>query len=158
MNRYVDEKWSWIEGSHELRDEILGVLSDKDLAFSPGGDNLPLGELFRQMGEVEHSYLQGLKTFTQDWEYHNTDAGLESSLGQLTAWLHELDAELNTVASAFADDDLAKTVKRASGYEMPVYMSLDVYTQAILIFLGKAVVYLKAMKKPLPESVKDWIW
>lgn len=158
MNRYVNEKWSWIEGSHELRDEILGVLTDAELAFSPGGDNLPLGELFRQMGEVEHSYLQGLKTFTQDWSYHNPDAGLESSIGRLTAWFHELDAELQSVASAFSDDDLAKTVKRESGYEMPVEMSLDVYTQAILIFLGKAVVYLKAMGKPLPESVRDWIW
>ena len=33
---------------------------------------------------------------------------------------------------------------------MPVEMSLEVYIQAILIFLGKAVVYLKAMGKPLP--------
>jgi hypothetical protein len=158
MNRYVDEKWSWIEGSHELRDEILQVLSDADLASSPGGDNMPLGELFRQMGEVEHSYLQGLKAFAQDWEYRNTDPGLEGDRDRLQAWLHELDAELTAVASAFTDDDLAKTVKRASGYEMPIEMSLDVYLQAILIFLGKAVVYLKAMRKPLPEGVKDWIW
>lgn len=158
MNRYMDEKWSWIEGSHDLRDEILQALSDADLAFSPGGDNMPLGELFRQMGEVEHSYLQGLKTFAQDWEYHNTDSGLEADRDRLQAWLRELDAELTAIASAFADDDLAKTVKRASGYEMPIDMSLDVYTQAILIFLGKAVVYFKAMSKPLPESVKDWIW
>ena len=37
---------------------------------------------------------------------------------------------------------------------MPVEMSLDVYVQAVLIFLGKAVVYLKAMDKPLPPSVQ----
>jgi len=158
MNRYMDEKWSWIQGAHELRDELLGVLTDAELAFSPGGDNLTLGALFRQMGEVEHSYLQGLKTFAQDWEYHNTEAGLDGSVGRLTAWFHELDAEVHATASALTDDDLAKTVERASGFSMPVEMSLDVYTQAVLIFLGKAVVYLKAMNKPLPASVQDWIW
>jgi hypothetical protein len=158
MNRYMDVKWAWIEGSHELRDGLLEQLTDDELAFSPGGDNLPLGELFRQMGEVEHSYLQGLKTFTQDWSYHNTEVGLESSVGRLTGWFHELDAELKAVASAFTDDDLAKTVRRESGYEMPVEMSLDVYIQAILIFLGKGTVYLKAMGKPLPPAVQEWIW
>ena len=158
MNRYVNEKWSWIEGSHELRDGLLEQLSDDELAFSPGGDNLPLGELFRQMGEVEYSYLQGLTTFTQDWSYHNTEPGLESSISRLTTWFHELDAELQAIASAFSDDDLAKTVKRESGFELSVEMSLDVYIQAILIFLGKAVIYLKAMKKPLPPAVRNWIW
>jgi hypothetical protein len=158
MNRYVTEKWSWIEGSNELRDEVLGVLTDADLAFSPGGDNLTLGELFRQMGEVEHAYLHGLTTLTQDWSYRNEEPGLEGSTERLLAWFHDLDGRLHAAASAFSDDDLAKTVKRASGFEMPIEMSLDVYLQALLIFLGKAVIYLKAMKRPLPEGVRDWIW
>ncbi len=84
--------------------------------------------------------------------------GLEGSSERLLAWFHELDVELKTIASAFSDDDLAKTITRESGFEMPIEMSLDVYLQALLIFLGKAVVYLKAMSKPLPEAVKDWIW
>ena len=41
---------------------------------------------------------------------------------------------------------------------MPVDMNLDVYVQAVLIFAGKAVVYLRAMDKPIPKSVEDWIW
>ena len=159
MNRFMDEKWSWIEGSHGMRDEVLDLLTDAELAYTPGGDNLQLGELIRQMGEVEHSYLQGLKTFTQNWEYHNTDAGLESSVSGLAAWFQELDAELLAVVSAFTDDDLARVVLREeSGYTMQVEMVLDVYIQALLIFFGKAVVYLKAMEKPLPDSVKEWIW
>ena len=36
--------------------------------------------------------------------------------------------------------------------------SLAVYVQAVLIFAGKAVVYLRAMNKPIPASVEDWIW
>ncbi len=159
MNRYMTEKWSWIDGSHELRDGILEQLTDADLSFSPGGDNLTLGALLRQMGEVQHAYLQGLKTFTQDWEFRNTEEGLEGSVDRLTAWFHELDAEMKAVTSAFSDEDLTgKTVKRASGYEMPIEMSLEVYIQALLIFLGKAVIYLKAMSKPLPPAVQEWIW
>ena len=52
----MDEKWSWIEGSHELRDEILQALSDADLAYSPGGDNMPIGEL---EGGVEYGQTVG---------------------------------------------------------------------------------------------------
>ena len=37
-------------------------------------------------------------------------------------------------------------------------MSLDIYTQAVLIFVGKATIYLKAMGKPLPPAVQNWIW
>ena len=158
MNRYMEQKWSWIEGGNAMRDELLERLTDDELAFTPGGDNLPLGELIRQMGEVEYSYLQSLKTFEQDFAYRNTDPGLESSVSRLTSWSQELDAELKAVTEAFTDDDLTRTVNRESGFEMPVEMSLDVYVQAQLIFFGKATIYFKAMKKALPESVADWFW
>jgi hypothetical protein len=37
MNRFMNEKWPWIEGSHGMRSQLLDILSDADLAFSPGG-------------------------------------------------------------------------------------------------------------------------
>ena len=67
MNRYMLEKWPWIEGTHGMRSQLLDSLSDADLAFSPGGQNMTLGALCREMGEVEYSYIQSLKTFRQDW-------------------------------------------------------------------------------------------
>ena len=36
MNRYMQEKWSWIEGTHEMCSQLLDTLSDADLAFNPG--------------------------------------------------------------------------------------------------------------------------
>jgi hypothetical protein len=158
MNRYMDENWWWIGDSHGLRDELLGLLTDADLAFSPGGENLPLGALFRQMGEIEHSYLQALKTLTQNWDYRNAEPGLDGSVARLLAWFHELDADVHAVVSAFSDADLDQTVVRASGFKTSVEESLDIYVQAVLIFLGKAVVYLRAMGKPIPESVQEWTW
>ena len=156
MNNLVQEKWPWIEGSHGMRSQILGVLTDADLAFSPGGQNISLGALCREMGDVEHSYIQSLKTFTQDWSYHNTEAGLETSVTRLNAWYEELDKEMNATLLAFSDEDVTKTVDR-SGYPMSLPLQLDAYLQALMIFFGKATTYLKAMNKPLPETVQEWI-
>jgi len=156
MNSYMQEKWPWIEGTHALRTQLLDTLSDAELAFSPGGQNMTLGALCREMGETEHSYTQSLKTFKQDWSYRNTEAGLESSVARLQAWFQTLDEEMKATASALSDEDLKKTVDRG-GYAMPVDMQLDVYLQALLIFFGKATIYLKAMNKALPQQVQDYI-
>ena len=156
MNRYMQEKWPWIEGTHAMRSQMLDTLSDADLPFSPGGQNMTLGALCRQMGEIEHSYVQSLKTFKQDWSYRNMEVDSESSVARLKAWFQTLDDELKTTVSAFSDEDLMKTVDR-SGFTMPVELQLDVYLQALLIFFGKATIYLKAMNKPLPSQIQEYI-
>ena len=156
MNRYMLEKWPWIEGSHGMRSQLLDTLSDADLAFSPGGQNMTLGSLCRQMGEIEHSYIESLKTFQQDWSYRNMEADLESSAARLKAWFQTLDDSLKATVSALSDEDLKKTVDR-SGYPMPVELQLDVYLQALLIFFGKATIYFKAMNKALPQQIQEYI-
>ncbi|HZT98621.1 MAG TPA: DinB family protein [Ktedonobacteraceae bacterium] len=156
MNRYMHEKWPWIEGTHGMRTQLLDILSDADLAFNPGGQNMTLGMLLREIGDIEHSYTQSLQTFKQDWSYHNTEAGIENSLTQLKAWYQTLDDEMKATVSALSDEDLTKTVDRG-GFSMPVDLQLDVYLQALLIFLGKATIYLKAMNKPLPQQMQEYI-
>ena len=156
MNRYMLEKWPWIEGTHGMRSQLLDSLSDADLAFSPGGQNMTLGDLCREMGEVEYSYIQSLKTFRQDWSYHNREAGLESSVAPLKTWFQTLDDELKATVDAFSDEDLQKTIDRG-GFSTPVELQLDVYLQALLIFLGKATVYFKAMNKALPQYFQEYI-
>jgi uncharacterized damage-inducible protein DinB len=158
MNRFMQEKWSWIEGSHAMRTSILDTLSDDDLAFNPGGQNMTLGALLREMGEVEYAYLQSLKTYKTDFTYRNSQAYIDRSLDQLRAWYQLLDDEMQAVLSPLADDDFQKPIERASGYSMPMEMQLDVYLQALLIYFGKLTIYLKAMDKTLPPAVKDYIW
>jgi uncharacterized damage-inducible protein DinB len=157
MNQYVQEKWPWIEGSHLMRTQLLDLLSDADLAFNPGGANMSLGALCREMGEVEHSYAQSLKTFQQDWSYRNTDTGLEGSVAQLKAWFQTLDGEMQAVVAGLSDDDLQKSVDRTNGAAFPVAVQLDVYLQALLISFGKATIYLKMMNKPLPDQMREYI-
>jgi uncharacterized damage-inducible protein DinB len=156
MNRFMQEQWPMFEATHGMRMELIDTLSDADLAFNPGGQNITLGALCREMGEVDHSYIQSLKTFKQDWSYRNTEAGLDSSVARLKAWYQALDTELKATVSALSDDDLRKMVDR--GFEMPVEFQLQGYLQALLIFFGKASIYLKAMNKPLPKKIQEWIW
>src|SRR5207237_581693 len=156
MNLYMEEKWPWIEGTHAMLSQLLDILSDADLAFNPGGQNMTLGMLLREIGEIEHSYIQSLQTFKQDWSYHNTEAGLESNVTRLKAWYETLDDEMKATVSALSDEDLTKTVDRG-GFSMPVELQLDVYLQALLIFLGKATIYLKAMNKSLPKQIQEYI-
>jgi hypothetical protein len=157
MNQYMENKWSWIEATDKMRGEILDTLTDNDLRFNPGGQNMTLGALFREMGEIQYSYNQSLKTFTQNFDYHNTEERLDTSRDKLKAWYKSLEAEMKSLVSAFSDDDLKKTIDRGVG-KIPVDMQLDVYLQAMLISFGKVSVFIKAMGKPLPDSVKDWIW
>jgi len=156
MNRYMQEKWPWIEGTHGMRTQLTDILSDAGLSFNPGGQNMTLGALLREMGETEYSYIQSLKTFKQDWSYRNTEAGLESSTARLKAWYATLDEEMKATVSDLSDEDLTKTVDRG-GFSMPVELKLDSYFKALLIFFGKATIYLKAMNKPLPQAIQEYI-
>jgi hypothetical protein len=156
VNRYMQEKWSWIGGTHDLRIALLRDLSDADLGFNPGGTNTMLGALFRESGDIEYSYIQSLKTLSQDWSYSNTDPGMETSIEQLATWFQTLDDEMKAIVADFSDDDLRKTIDRG-GFAVPVDMQLDIYLQALLIFFGKTSVFLRAMNRPLPKNVQDFI-
>jgi len=156
-NRVMQERWPWIEGSHVMRAQATSLLDDADLAFNPGGANMTLGALCREMGEVEHSYLESLKTLKQDWSYRNEEAGLEGSVARLTAWYQMLDDEMKAFVQGLSDEDLAQMVDRGDGPTWSIETQLEVYLQALLIFFGKLTIYLKAMNKPLPKEFQKYI-
>ncbi len=156
MKRFIQERWPWLEEVRGMRLQLLDILSNADLAFSPGGQNSMLGALLRKMGDLEHSYIQSLKTGVRDLSYHNTEAGLESDITRLKAWFQALDDEMLDTISAFSKEDLTKRVDR-SGFHSTVEREVDHYGEALLIFFGKATIYLKAMNKPVPESIESTI-
>jgi len=157
MNSYMENKWSWVEGSQGMRNGLVSTLTDADLTFSPGGQTMTLGALCREMGDIEHAYLQSLKDFKQDFNYRNTEPGIETSVTKLVAWYEKMDEDLKATVSAFSYDDLKKIIERSGGFKVPVDMQLDIYLQAILIFFGKITVYLKIMNKPLDKTFQDYI-
>ena len=157
MNRYATEKWSWIEGTHGMRLHLLDALSDENLSFNPGGTNVTLGALCRDSGDVEHSYIESLKTFKQDWSYHTDAPGIEGSVAQLRAWYQQMYAEMKALVEGFSDDDLTKMIDRGTGYSVPVDMQLDVYLQALLIFFGKVAIYCHALNIEMTPTFQEYI-
>jgi len=156
MKRFIQERWPWLEEVRGMRSQLLDILSNADLAFSPGGQNMKLGALLRKMGDLEYSYIQSLKTGVQDWSYHNTEAGLESDITRLKTWFQALDDEMLDTISAFSNEYLTKRVDRG-GFNSTVEREVDHYGEALLIFFGKATIYLKALNKPVPESIENTI-
>lgn len=157
MNSYMDNKWSWIDGSHQMRDALLDTLTDADLVFNPGGKAMSLGALCREMGDIQHAYLQSVKTGKTDFSYHNIAAGIEGSVSQLKAWFKQLDDDMKATLTPLTDADFQKMIDRSSGYLMPLEIQLDVYLQALLIFFGKATVYMKIMDKAIPPMIVEYI-
>jgi hypothetical protein len=158
MNRFMQEMWPMFEGTLQMRAELMDTLTDADLAFNPGGQNIPLGALCRQQGEIDYSYVQSLKNFKQDWDYHNPEAGLETSVERLKAWYASLEAQMKAALEALSDEDFkSKTVER-NNFAMPLDYQMQAYLQAVLIFFGKATIYLRAMNKPLTPKIAEWIW
>src|SRR5436305_1257770 len=134
MNPMMDAKWLWIEAAHGLRAQVLDLLSDADLAFSPGGQTLTFGALWRELGDVEYAYSQALQTFRHEWSaaQRGTEGG--NTVSQLQGWFRTQDAELKTALAALGDAELNKPVERGGG-EVSVEFQLDCYLQAVLIFL-----------------------
>ena len=108
------------------------------------------------MGDLEHAYIQSLKTGVRDVSYHNMEAGLEHDIPRLKAWFQALDEELLETISAFSKEELTKRVDRG-GFPSTVEREINHYGEALLIFFGKATIYLKAMNKPVPESIDNTI-
>lgn len=146
-----------IKGAHMMRAGALALLTNDDLAFSPGGDNVTLGELFKRSGELHYSYWQSLKTFRQDWSYRNPAEGIASSKTQLEAWFADLDTQMGQTLDQLTEVDLSQPIDRTQGIIRSVAAQLEIYTQALMIFLGQVVIYFKAMQKQLPPSMQQYI-
>lgn len=145
-----------------LRDELLEILTDDDLGFRVGGGSASLGALCREIGEIEHSYVESFRTFRQDFGYRNPDPRLESSVAALSSWYVGLDRELTAAVAALSEDDIANRRIVRSEFDVGDFaplpsIQLDIYREALLIFYGKVSVYLRAMGKALPGHWQEWI-
>ena len=158
MNSIMESYYPTFEYYQALRKQLMEILNDEDLSYSPGGDNASLGALCREIGETEYCYIHSFKTFTMDFSYRNTEPNLENSIAKLSTWYQELDQELKATIEALSDDDIQnRAIDRGPSFQTSLLIQLDIYKEALLIFYGKASVYLKAMDKERPEQWQQWI-
>jgi len=145
-----------------LRDQLMETLTDDDLGLRLGGGTASLGALCREIGEIEHTYVESFRTFRQDFAYRNPDPLLEHSVAALKAWFGVLDRDMMAAVEGLSEDDIGnrKIVRGDFDEEYFAPMAkqqLDVYREALLIFYGKVSVYLRAIERPLPQQWRDWI-
>ena len=145
-----------------LRNELMELLTDDDLSYRPGAEAFSLGELCREIGEIEHSYVEAFRTFRQDFDWRNLDPRMERSVRALTEWYADLDRRLAIALEALTEDEVAK--RRVTRHDFGVEafsplppQALDIYREALLIFCGKVSVYLRTMGKGLPGHWRAWI-
>lgn len=158
MNSIMQNVYPIFRMYQALRNQMMDLLSDEELNFRPGGDNPPLGAICREIGEVEHAYIESFRTFTQNFDYRLDDPATAHSVSKLQAWYARLDAELEETVTALSEDEIQnKEIDRGGGFTISPRIQLEIYKEALLIFYGKSSVYLKAMHKDLPEQWRAWI-
>jgi hypothetical protein len=155
-------KATYFEEYQSLRAQLMATLADDDLRFDLGVETASLGALCREIGEIEHAYVESFRTFTQDFGYRNEDPRLERSVDALVAWYADLDLEMAAALATLGEHDiLSRRIVRgdfdAAFFSPLPRVQLDIYREALLIFYGKVSVYLRAMGRPLPGDWSDWI-
>ncbi len=145
-----------------LRDQLMAIIADADLGYRLGGATETLGALCREIGDIEHSYIDSFRTFRQDLGYRNPDPRMERSIEALSAWYTELDRELMAVLEDLSENDIASRRIVRSDFDADYFSPLprsqmNTYREALLIFYGKVSIYLRAMDRPFPPQWQAWI-
>ena len=73
-----------------------------------------------------------------------------------TLSLYRLDDDLKATVEAMSDEDTKKTIDRGT-FQAPFELQLEFYLQAMFIFFGKVMIYLRAMNKDIPKDMEAWI-
>jgi uncharacterized damage-inducible protein DinB len=145
-----------------LRDQLMEIVTDEDLQYRFGGTTATLGALCRDIGEIEHSYVESFRTFRQDFDYRHPDPLIETSVAALQQWYAELDRDLMAVLEILSEADMTSRRIIRSDYDSGYYSPLppeqpDGYREALLIFYGKTSIYLRALGKAFPPQWQLWI-
>ena len=154
MNSLLEEE---LPGNFDLRDELLEIISDKDLAYKLPGSNPTLGDLCIEMGQVQQVYAHSFRAFTHDWSNHASVPEKPASVAGLKNWYKQLDEQLIAALSELSEADIHdKEIDRGDFSPSP-YVQFQIYREAILIFYAKASVYLKALEIRCSEEWKRWV-
>ncbi|MBW4437679.1 MAG: hypothetical protein KME04_11125 [Pleurocapsa minor GSE-CHR-MK-17-07R] len=141
----------------EMRDQVLGLISDQDLGLSLGGDNPPFALEWALLAETQRHYTDALRTFRMTWEGYAPNMADAQSVASLKAVFARQDAEMDAVLNGLSADDVASRQVDHGEWQQSVDIHMSVYREALLIFLSRAVVHLRFLRKPIPEKIQLWI-
>ena len=114
MNSLFEDE---IRGHHSMRDHLLSVVSDADLAYKLPGHNPTLGDLLVEMGDIEGIYTHSLETFTLDWAHRQLPPPAPITIAGLQAWFEAQDDAMNSALSRFTEEELqVDQIDRGHGF------------------------------------------
>jgi hypothetical protein len=120
--------------------------------------NPTLGEVCREMGNVERSYLEAFKARKLTWGVKRDDTSqTAASVEKLKAWYQALDDEFESVLLGIPESDYQTMSVERGGRTLPAGAFYQNYHEALLMFCGRCSVYLRMMGKPLNEQWINWI-
>jgi hypothetical protein len=141
-----------------MRDHVLTLVSNADLAYELPGDNPTLGELLMELGTLQGVYTHSFETFELDWSHIEIPRPEPIEVDGLRAWFQAQDDAMKTALSRFTDEELRiDRIDRGNGFVASPFVQHQVYREAVYIFYGKLSVYLKAMQRDAGEEWAAWI-
>ena len=156
MHEIMEKEFAILKLYLPMRGQILDTLNDKDLAFK--AKVLPsVGDTCIQIGEWQQSYIEGFKTFKQDFNYHNTDLKREISVEKLRSWYQQMDHEMENTIEAMREEDIENKGIERGGWEASVEWNLRIWQECLIIFFTKMMVNFKLMGRELPDGLAKWI-
>ena len=156
MNTLLERELPLLEQTLSLRAQLLEVLTDADLGHALPG-NPSLGELCREAGHLDGIYIDSFRTFVVDWNGKGTPQEAETKVSVLRDWYSRSDADLKAVLAAIPEEEVQGRQVDRGGYSVPVGVQFHIYRESILIFCGKASVYLRALGKSPQGQWRQWI-
>lgn len=156
VNSLVKREFPLLEQTLALRTQLIDILTDADL-----GHVLPvnpsLGELCCEAGQHDEIYIESFRTFVLDWTPRHAPHGAQTQVEVPKERYASSDDSLKAALTALSEEDIqGKTIDR-QGYAEPVGVQFHIYRESVLIFCGKASVYLRALGKRLPPQRQQWI-
>ena len=155
MNHLFDEE---IRGHHSMRDHLLTLVSDADLAYRLPGTNPTLGELLIEMGDLQGVYTHSFATFTLDWSHRQLPSPEPMTVAALREWFAAQDVAMDQALSRFSEEELlVDRIDRGHGFVASPFVQHQVYREAVYIYYGKLSVYLRALEIDAGEEWAAWI-
>lgn len=109
-----------------------------------------------RIGETQHSYAESFRTFATSFDYRCPDPAIACDIERLRAWRRALDQELEAALESLSEADAGHAIRR-DGEQVPLAAHLLVFNEALLLFFGKAFVYLKAGRMAMPNKWGAWV-
>ncbi len=76
----------------------------------------------------------------------------------LKTWYATLEAEFMATLEGLSEDDITgKVIDRGGDFKVPPGVQIHIYREGLLMFYGKASLYLRALNKPFTELWRTWV-